>query len=366
MATVLRPPLVFAAQPKAPIGTPDPPVYPLTLGIPPAATPKVMQLWQSAPHQVRWVEVDVIPNLLGTTLRASSNLIPIVQSFGSAPLPLVSRVHADVYPNLLENTLQPPVAPLTLPLLAVRWDANAPRTKHPVQVDITPNPVILRPVPKVRQLFDGVTPPKYAVQVDVYPNILVKGINPNAQVQGLTASAPPPKFAVQVDVYPNLALSTLVSFVTVPSVLGDSQATATAVLSGVGLNASVTYFYSAVATADIVIDQSPLAGAHVALGSAVSITVTRNTIAMPNVVGENFYEALQILQDAGIYLPLVPYAFAASQIAVTWTKTTQPPGIVTAQSIAAGAGVKPGQSIALTVSSFPMASMIDMPPDWSQ
>lgn len=87
---------------------------------------------------------------------------------------------------------------------------------------------------------------------------------------------------------------------------------------------------------------------------------------MPNLVGMNFYEALEILQNLGIYNPLPAYAFAPSSISVAWAKTRLPAGIVTAQSLAAASNAPPNALITLTVSSFPFGSVIDMPPDWKQ
>lgn len=88
---------------------------------------------------------------------------------------------------------------------------------------------------------------------------------------------------------------------------------------------------------------------------------------MPNVVGISYYQALEMLQSAGIYQPLVAYAFAPSQISVKWARSaTLPPGFVTAQSLAAGAAVLPGSKLTLSIAQFPMNAVIDMPPDWQQ
>jgi hypothetical protein len=87
------------------------------------------------------------------------------------------RINApDVFPNLLVTTLA--VVALGLPLSAGRADASAPAVKAPVQVDYLFRPLTL-------------------------------GINPNAAIQRLGESAPITKYAVQVDVYPNLQDTTL-------------------------------------------------------------------------------------------------------------------------------------------------------------
>jgi len=87
---------------------------------------------------------------------------------------------------------------------------------------------------------------------------------------------------------------------------------------------------------------------------------------MPQLVGLNFYEAIQVLQAAGIYIPLPVYAFTPSSISVQWVKSTYAPGTVVAQSIPYGDPATAGEDITLTVSLFPFGSTIDMPPDWRQ
>jgi len=200
-----------------------------------------------------------------------------------------------------------PAAPaFTLPLAAERIDASAPPPKYQVQVEVYPNPVILQPVPQMQKwdasapppkfavtidqpiirpitlnpvpaflrLDQSAPPPKYAVQVDAYPNTLVLGINPNAAPARLDASAPPPKYAVQVDAYPNLSVSTLLSLATVPNVVGETQAQATTDITGVGLLVSVQTAYSDTVAAGVVISQVPIGGTTVASGSLVVITVS--------------------------------------------------------------------------------------------
>lgn len=98
----------------------------------------------------------------------------------------------------------------------------------------------------------------------------------------------------------------------------------------------------------------------------ITATVTTDTFLMPNLVLLNYYEALEMLQNLGIYIPLPAYAFAPSSIAVQWQKSGYPAGLVIAQSPAVGAGVNPGQNVLLTLSAFPFGSVIDNPPDWKQ
>lgn len=90
------------------------------------------------------------------------------------------------------------------------------------------------------------------------------------------------------------------------------------------------------------------------------------TIDMPNVVGQLYDQALLTLQNSGVYLPLVAYAFAPSSISVAWAKSNSRPGTVIAQSVPAGTGIPAGSPITLTVAQFPFSATIDMPPDWIQ
>ncbi len=89
-------------------------------------------------------------------------------------------------------------------------------------------------------------------------------------------------------------------------------------------------------------------------------------LRMPSLIGLNYYMALEVLQDAGIYIPLPVYAFSPSSISVQWARSTLPGGLVIGQSVPTGIAVSPGQPITLTISEFPFGSVIDSPPDWKQ
>lgn len=273
MATLLRPPLIFRPQPKRPLGTPDVPQRPLTL-IPQPAIPKFLQLSESSPPTKYRPQVDCYPNLLTTTLAIAppdtTNFV--MQVFGSAP-ERVRRLSVDAYPNLLVTTLAPPSATIPLPLSAVRWDWPAPQAKSAWRIDQPMQRAVwLDPVPQVQRLDASAPWVKYRNQVDAYPNMLVLGINPNATPLTLNQSAPPPKFAVQVDAYPNL--QTLLSQITVPNVVGETQAQATADLNVLGLIASILTDYSDTVPAGLVISQAPAAGSIVLTGDVVSITLS--------------------------------------------------------------------------------------------
>lgn len=90
-------------------------------------------------------------------------------------------------------------------------------------------------------------------------------------------------------------------------------------------------------------------------------------ITMPALIGINFYEALELLQAAGIYQPAVAFSFNPSTITVNWQKSSQyRGGIVIAQLPAAGSGATAGEAVTLTLADYPFGSVIDMPPDWKQ
>ena len=89
-------------------------------------------------------------------------------------------------------------------------------------------------------------------------------------------------------------------------------------------------------------------------------------IPMPNIAGLNYYMALEVLQAAGIYVPVSVLDFNQTTISVKWEKSKYPGGIVAEQFPTAGSGVVVNQPITLTVSTFPFSAEIDSPPDWRQ
>lgn len=80
--------------------------------------------------------------------------------------------------------------------------------------------------------------------------------------------------------------------------------------------------------------------------------------AMPNVVGQNYDEAVVTLTEAGIYVVYPAYAFfSPPQITVEWQKGGIA-GLVLEQVPAEGVEVAAGAPITLTVSTFPMSATI--------
>ena len=140
-------------------------------------------------------------------------------------------------------------------------------------------------------------------------------------------------------VAPGLAVNLTVSLgapVTVPNVVGKTQALAqTNIVAAKLIVGTVTKTTSPTVAAGNVISQAPVAGASVAPGSAVNLTVSLGPppVTVPNVVG-----TAQALAQTNIV--------AAKLIVGTITKTTSPTvaaGNVISQAPVAGASVAPAR-----------------------
>ncbi len=75
---------------------------------------------------------------------------------------------------------------------------------------------------------------------------------------------------------------------------------------------------------------------------------------MPNVVGEEYQEAINAIVSAGVAVPDRWSIFATTTIAITWIPSAMPSGTVIAQSPASGDSVEPNSPVTLTVSDFPI------------
>jgi len=131
--------------------------------------------------------------------------------------------------------------------------------------------------------------------------------------------------------------------VTVPDVLGITQAGAEAAIVNAGLTVgSVTEEYSDTVAEGLVISQSPAAGTKVARGSAVALVVSKGPEAriVPDVVGLAQAAAEAAIISAGLSVGAVTEAYSA----------TVPAGNVISQSPTAGSSVPAGTAVALVVS----------------
>jgi 6-phosphogluconolactonase (cycloisomerase 2 family) len=137
--------------------------------------------------------------------------------------------------------------------------------------------------------------------------------------------------------------------VTVPNVVGMTQAAASSAITGAGLTVgTVTMANSSTVAAGDVISENPAAGASVASGSAVALTVSSGPapppqVAVPNVVGATQAAATTAITGAGLKVGTVTMA----------SSKTVPSGSVISESPAAGTKVAPASAVNLTVSSGP-------------
>jgi eukaryotic-like serine/threonine-protein kinase len=133
--------------------------------------------------------------------------------------------------------------------------------------------------------------------------------------------------------------------VQVPPVQGESVTQAKAALASSHLKAGTTTFASSnsIANGDV-ISSSPAAGASVAPGSAVDLTVSTGTpkVKVPNVVGQTQSDAKSTLQNAG---------FSVTSSTQTTSSTTA--GDVVSQSPSGGSEAASGSTVALVIAKAP-------------
>lgn len=128
--------------------------------------------------------------------------------------------------------------------------------------------------------------------------------------------------------------------VNVPNVVGMTQAAATTTITAAGLTVGMaTMAASNTVPAGSVLSQSPAAGASVAPGSDVNLTVSSGA-TVPLVVGETQAAATTTITGAGLKVGTVTMVASDTVLA----------GTVISQSPVAGASVAPGSAVNLTVS----------------
>jgi beta-lactam-binding protein with PASTA domain len=144
--------------------------------------------------------------------------------------------------------------------------------------------------------------------------------------------------------------------VTVPNVVGMTQANAGTAITSAGLTAgTITQAYSDTVASGTVINQCPASGTSVVLGTAVDLTVSQGPpppppqVPVPNVAGMPIADAKAAVIAAGLNagLNLPTYSF------------TVPSGIVISTSPAAGASVAQGTSVLFYLSIGPQ--MVTVP-----
>jgi serine/threonine-protein kinase len=156
-------------------------------------------------------------------------------------------------------------------------------------------------------------------------------------------TAPPAGTQIDKGSTVTLVISTGPQGVTVPSVVGQSQDSASAQLANVGLKVSIVS-QDSTQTPGTVLSQDPAAGSQAARGSTVTITVARQPqqVTVPNTVGQDQSAALTALADAGL-TPIV----GGTQPVTTQAED----GKVVAQT-PSGGKVKRGTKVTITVGKF--------------
>lgn len=76
---------------------------------------------------------------------------------------------------------------------------------------------------------------------------------------------------------------------------------------------------------------------------------------IPSLVGLEYFEAILVLQQQGIFAPASLGYFGAFPISVIWAQSAVPPGTVLAQVPQPGTFVPANGPVTLTVSEFPIA-----------
>ena len=127
-------------------------------------------------------------------------------------------------------------------------------------------------------------------------------------------------------------------------VTGMQYQQAQAQLENDGLVVSLEFDYSDSVGSDKVISTSPKAGSQVAKGDTVTITASKGketkTTTVPNLLGQNIDDAIQMIKDAGL-----TYNGKSSDYSDSYSENQ-----VMNQSISAGKTVDEGTTISLTVS----------------
>ena len=134
--------------------------------------------------------------------------------------------------------------------------------------------------------------------------------------------------------------------VSVPNVVGDTQAAASSAITGAGLTVgTVTTQSSSSVASGKVISENPAAATSVAQGSAVTLVVSSGPapVSVPNVVGDTQAAAAAAITGAGLTVGAVTSQESGTVAA----------GTVISESPAAATSVAKGSAVALVVSSGP-------------
>lgn len=176
----------------------------------------------------------------------------------------------------------------------------------------------------------------------------ISGRRPASQAAGLIVSQDPP---AGTEVKEGRLIEVVVSSgppkIQVPGVVGEPLVAATATLEGLNLKVR-TVARPSTEPEGTVLAQRPKAGAHVREGGVVTLVVSKGTtlsVNMPNLVGLPLNTAASDLENIGLYVGQTTYA-----------PSSAPYGTVLQQSVPAGAKVRSGTGVILTLSQGPPPS----------
>jgi serine/threonine-protein kinase len=158
----------------------------------------------------------------------------------------------------------------------------------------------------------------------------------------VSAQNPAPGVIVDPGSAVNLVLGG-VEAVNVPDVVGVAETQAKSALEAAGLlEGTVTNVSTTTVASGIVVAQFPTAGTSVGKGTSIDLQVAQDVVAVPDVTNETQSNAQEVLSTAGLVSKVVKHASASV-----------PVGSVISQNPVAGATVKIGSTVTMTVSTGP-------------
>ena len=278
-----------------------------------------------------------VPNVVGMTETNAQNAL---QSVGLS-IGLYNSIYSNTVPAAHIISQNPPAGTL----VAGGSSVDLTTSLGPVPATMTVPNVVGMTLSDAENYLSSVALLTTGTVTQVYSSTVAAGYvisqNPAAGTTVATHSAV--NLTVSLGPAPN---------VTVPNVTNMTQAVAQSALTSAGLTVgTVSQAYSNTVAVGYVISQNPSAGATVASGTAVNITISlgvQGTTPVPNVVGMTQAAAQTAITSAGLTVGTITQAYS----------NTVPSGNVISQNPASGATVTPGSAVNLTVSKGPQPVMV--------
>jgi beta-lactam-binding protein with PASTA domain len=85
------------------------------------------------------------------------------------------------------------------------------------------------------------------------------------------------------------------------------------------------------------------------------IPIPIGRLVLPNLVGLELYDGIEVLQAAGVYVPAKIGYFGTFPISVIWQQSNIEPGTILLQMPIAGTGAVINELITLNVSAYPVS-----------